>query len=594
MATISPPNPNIALEDGATGDDDWTEDEDDRCLQTHGISPNHLFAKDATDVPEKLMETLDLTWENSPFKKKSKNTNSSLKPKTRYSTSAFSLTQKVHVHTYAKTFIEAAITVKSEDKPKELIGAIKLLLANGKYLDSNLALSPLKHNINITKPKLILREDDVPVNFTHLGQYVYTSGNRIFEKKKNWKAAPNKTAPQRDQEQCDENHLKDPVVYFTFAIATDVLPHTLINGIKTEWETHGGGKLQVKDLQSQESKVVLALYYIYTGTPYNIILKTIQMILRDTSSTREHERMTLEDDDTYNPLPVPEVSLHSQVPRLKGVDSSSFDKLPYHVRENRKVLHIETDPDDEAHLKDLIRFAKERNFIGLFLGKHAHVTEVMDNNSTPGEVKRMVKFAMGHANYQGSMTGETISGIDLLDGAVALTVGNGSVSLRQVLFTYFKMKDKYSVFAELHHTEEMGPVLAIIPACAEAERLVQMMNKQVAAFLYYFLLDASLPDVFIKVLLKETCDPALVKEISDCDWDSDTETLTTPEEKKQDEALDDLEGTSLYKNAFDLQELGIKTPKTTADKNPKALFDLDQMHSATQLSTTVTSSPPTM
>jgi len=46
-APISSPNPNIALEDGAIGDDDWTEDEDDRCPQTHGISPNHLFAKDA-------------------------------------------------------------------------------------------------------------------------------------------------------------------------------------------------------------------------------------------------------------------------------------------------------------------------------------------------------------------------------------------------------------------------------------------------------------------------------------------------------------------------------------------------------------------
>jgi len=145
------------------------------------------------------------------------------------------------------------------------------------------------------------------------------------------------------------------------------------------------------------------------------------MILCDASSTREHERMTLEDDDTCNPLPVPDISLRTQVPRLKGVDSSSFDKLPYHVRKNRKVLHIKTDPDNEAHLKDLIQFAKEWNFIGLFLGKRAHVTEVMDNNSTPGEVKRMVKFAMGHANYQGSMTGETISGIYLLSGAVGRT-----------------------------------------------------------------------------------------------------------------------------------------------------------------------------
>jgi len=266
------------------------------------------------------------------------------------------------------------------------------------------------------------------------------------------------------------------------------------------------------------------------------------------------------------------------------------------VRENHKVLHIQTDPNNKAHLKDLIQFTKERNFIGLFLGngKCTHVTEVMDNNSTPREVNRMVKFAMGHANYQRSMTGETISGIYLLDGAVALTLGKGSVSLRQVLFTYFKMKDKYSVFAELHQTEEMGPVLAKIPAYAEAERLIQMMNKQVAAFLYYFLLDASRPEVFIKALLKETCNPMLVKEISDCDWVSDTQTLTSPEEKKQDDALDDLEGASWYRHAFDLQELGIKTPKTMSDKTPKLYLTSMQMHSATQLSTTVTSSPPTM
>jgi hypothetical protein len=153
--------------------------------------------------------------------------------------------------------------------------------------------------------------------------------------------------------------------------ATDVLPHTLINGIKTEWETYGGGTLPVNDLQLQESKVVFALYYFYISTPYNA------------SSTRE-QKMTLEDDDTYNPLPVPDVSLCSQVPQLKGIDSSSF---PYHVRENRKVLHIGTNPDNEAHLMDLIQFAKERNFIGLFLGKPTHVTEVMDGSTTPGEVK---------------------------------------------------------------------------------------------------------------------------------------------------------------------------------------------------------------
>ena len=139
-----------------------------------------------------------------------------------------------------------------------------------------------------------------------------------------------------------------------------------------EWEANGGGKLQVKDLQSQESKVVMALYFVYMGTPYHIILRTLNSIIRDATSIREHERMELEDNEEYHKAPpIPGISIRLQVPRLKGMDTSSYDKLPYHVRENRKALHIKTDPEDKAYLKDLIQFAKKRNVQALFLGKQA-------------------------------------------------------------------------------------------------------------------------------------------------------------------------------------------------------------------------------
>ena len=115
---------------------------------------------------------------------------------------------------------------------------------------------------------------------------------------------------------------------------------------------------------------------------------------------------------------------------MNGFDTSKLDKLPYHVKENRKVLHIETDPEDEHYLKELIQFVKERNVLSLFLGKHACISEVMDKDSTPGEIKKMVKCVMGHANYQGLMTGEMIFGIDMIDGEVAPTAGGGKVSLR--------------------------------------------------------------------------------------------------------------------------------------------------------------------
>ena len=138
-----------------------------------------------------------------------------------------------------------------------------------------------------------------------------------------------------------------------------------------KWEANGGGKLQVKGLQSQESKVVMALYFVYTGTPYHIILKNLNLILCDATSIKEHERMELQDDKEYKAPPTPGISIRLQVPRLIGMDTSSYDKLPYHVRENRKALHIKTDPEDKAYLKDLIQFAKKRNVQALFLGKQA-------------------------------------------------------------------------------------------------------------------------------------------------------------------------------------------------------------------------------
>ena len=74
---------------------------------------------------------------------------------------------------------------------------------------------------------------------------------------------------------------------------------------------------------------MLALYYVFTGTPYSIILKIINSILRDTTSIREHERMAQEDDEDYSPPAIPGISIHMQVPRLKGFDTSSLDKLPF-------------------------------------------------------------------------------------------------------------------------------------------------------------------------------------------------------------------------------------------------------------------------
>ncbi len=368
------------------------------------------------------------------------------------------------------------------------------------------------------------------------------------------------------------------IVYFTFAFATNLNPRNLIDWIRNKWEMHGRGKLMVKDLQSHKSKVAFVLYFVFTGTPHKFILRTLRSILQEAADMHLEGTMTAEDGEEQPITIILEIAIRAQVPRLKGVDTKDFDKLPWHIKENRKALHVEAKPEDMQELRELVQLAKECGIMALCLGKRAHISKVMDNNSTPGEIKRMVKFAMKHTNYQGSMTGKTITGIALLDGEVLPTAGGGAVSLRMVMLNYLKMKDKFSLFAKLHQTEELGPVLAIIPACSEAKTIVHMMINQVAAFLYYFLKDAALPVKFIMDLLRATCDATLVAEIKDCDWDLDTQTLTTPQEKKEDKGIDELKNAEWYKNAFDLQSLG-KTTKPTANKDPEALFDLDANNS---------------
>jgi hypothetical protein len=89
---------------------------------------------------------------------------------------------------------------------------------------------------------------------------------------------------------------------------------------------HGGDKLQVKDLQSHDSKVVFALYYVYTGTPFHIIKKTLEAILCEAAVMLLLQEMA-PNEEYYQPN-LPQISICPQVPRLKGVNTSSYDKLP--------------------------------------------------------------------------------------------------------------------------------------------------------------------------------------------------------------------------------------------------------------------------
>jgi hypothetical protein len=72
--------------------------------------------------------------------------------------------------------------------------------------------------------------------------------------------------------------------------------------------------------------------------------------------------------------------------------------LEWRVQNNRKAYHIECDKKFSKNIKRLTQLAKEFEIVDDWWGKHAHVTEVVDKDAMPGEIKRLGDAAQTHTN----------------------------------------------------------------------------------------------------------------------------------------------------------------------------------------------------
>ena len=71
--------------------------------------------------------------------------------------------------------------------------------------------------------------------------------------------------------------------------------------------------------------------------------------------------------------------------------------------------------------------------------------------------------------------------------------------------------------------------------------MVEMMKKQLPAYLTFYLDDLVMDKDFIRKLLTRACCPALMHEVYSCQWDKETKVLTTPGEEEEPENCADIE-----------------------------------------------------
>jgi hypothetical protein len=483
---------------------------------------------------------------------------------------------------YSRVILELAIALKSENVFEEFTQALMAFITNALMVDPKFVINPISPT---SKEKNISNKGEISSNMTKLGTHIKISGNgSAFNKKKIW----NNQSTERKSRKTQKEEFRDPVVYFSMIISTEVEPSELINRLTHEWARLNGMRLQVKELQSISSETVVTFFKMSTSTPKKVLLAELTRILLETQKRCGEEfkdRQDLHDLNAYDfsfdegikyGETLPQMNLRVQNALLRGQEVTVFNKLSHHAQLARKSWHLEVDSRHAKKMKDLIQRAKTYGCVEEMWGVHAHLSEVTDALSTVREAKRQVDVAQAHTNYQLSMVAEELNGVVNVDEPLAIlhpttNMEVGTLSLRTVLLNYLKMEDGHPMIAEVHQEEICKPTHVIVPQTEEAERMIGMMNKNLPAFVHHMLLEIDFTKDIINKLLKSSCEASLVAQISQCKWNSSTRTLTTPEEEMRDKAAKSLETAAWFKDEFGFLKRG---PKQMPALPIDAQFDL--------------------
>jgi hypothetical protein len=129
---------------------------------------------------------------------------------------------------------------------------------------------------------------------TKLGTHIKISSNgNAFSKKKVW----DNQDQARKSPKPKKEEFRDPTVYFSMIISTEVRPQELIDRVKHEWAHSGGNWLQIKDLQTIKSKTVVTFFCVSTMTPKAVLLAKLRTILLQAQQRASEEAL---DTSTFN------------------------------------------------------------------------------------------------------------------------------------------------------------------------------------------------------------------------------------------------------------------------------------------------------
>jgi len=291
-------------------------------------------------------------------------------------------------------------------------------------------------------------------------------------------------------------------------------------------------------------------------------------------------------DDQEKIVAVPPFAFRKSLPKLPGLNPEEYAGLKPQQAATRRAWHVELETQHVETFNRLIEQCKDVLLFQRMWGEHVLISKVVEYDSPPGDIKRVLKTAKRHTSFHVSMTVVQLYGIMDLDAEVPFIrpaegeEDGGSLTQRDVMLRHFRTRDGGPpLVAEIHQKQSGGVVEAVVPNIKEVDSMVGSINRQLPAFVKHYLLYKGLSEDFVTRLVVASCCPVLVGEMNTVVWDGEALDLKTAEDTADDARLSAFEKADWF---IDIEKLRV-SPKKKAYTAPEALFLLDEARSVSTL-----------
>ncbi len=132
---------------------------------------------------------------------------------------------------------------------------------------------------------------------TRLSSHIRISGNsNVFNKQKNWNTEDANTSRKNHKRET----FKDPTVWFTMVVSSEMDPKEIIERITHEWSRNGGTWIMIKELQDLDSETVVSIFKISTATRKDIILAELKRILNNAQAIADSQGLEVHEQYDFS------------------------------------------------------------------------------------------------------------------------------------------------------------------------------------------------------------------------------------------------------------------------------------------------------